>query len=122
MQKLSLQRLSSLGMHLTMADVLAIGRLPAISMIVRTPVSHDFRKMVRIEISDTFYWADKSTGTLYHPTTGECLSSTSMHLLSDLAGQTYEAMKKHFPKLQKRHIEPKSKPGPKPGGVKVGLE
>lgn len=112
--------LSDIAVCLTELGVKAISRKPTIAMILRTPISYDYRKMVLVQVRDTLYWTDRATGTLYEPGTGRCLSTPSLHLLFQHAGETFETMLKFFPGLQKSHPEaPKAKTGPKPKGYQA---
>lgn len=112
-QSINCERFSFMAQCLEAATVALINKKPAVPMVLKTPLSYDLRKMIFVEVRDRFYWADRTTGTLYDGE-GRCLTSTSMQLIVETAGMTYEAMKKRFPDLRKSHVETKAKPGPKP--------
>lgn len=119
--KCKFQRFSDLGRHLSDVDRSSIAKRKAIPAVIKTPVSHDFRKMLRVEVQGDTFWADRTTGTLYCPRTGECQSSTSLELVLDSLGRAFDDMKKHFPGLTKRwaadlEFIQRNKPGPKAGG------
>ena len=42
---------------------------------------HEYNPMSREYKEEGVFWADIVTGTLYHPKTGECLSSTQISLI-----------------------------------------
>lgn len=115
---------SQLGRCLMDSDRSAIAKVSAISAVLKTPVSHDFRKVVPVTVREETFWADRATGTLYCQRTGECQTSTSMELILASLGRSFEEMKKRFPGLTKRwlaEVELHGKPGPKPGGARMTM-
>ena len=110
------QAFSFLARCLCSQDQTAISRRAAVPAVIQTPISHDYRKMVAVEVRGEPFWADRATGTLYWPDTGECLSSTSMQLVVASIGRAFDEMRKHYPDLQKHWVSPdQKKPGPKAG-------
>lgn len=105
---------SSMARCLRECDLKAIGRKPGSTMVVETPMSHDFRKVISVQVKGRMLWADRLTGSLYDSGTGECLTSQSIRLLLETEDKPYDTLKKKFPRLQKQYIEPRVRPGPKP--------
>lgn len=95
-------------------DLRAIGRNQGSTIVVETPMSHDFRKVISVQVNNSPYWADRLTGSLYDSETGVCLTSPSIRLILNTVDKPFDALKKRFPRLQKQYVEPKVKPGPKP--------
>jgi len=105
---------SSTARCLRECDLKAIGRKPGSTMVVETAMSHDWRKVILVQVKGQPYWADRLTGTLYEATTGQCLTSLSIRLLLKTKDKPFEELTKRFPGLQKQYIEPRVRPGPKP--------
>jgi len=108
------KQFSSTARCLRECDLKAIGRKPGSTMVVETAMSHDWRKVILVQVKGQPYWADRLTGTLYEATTGQCLTSLSIRLLLKTKDKPFEELTKRFPGLQKQYIEPRVRPGPKP--------